>query len=29
MLLLDVKSLNAVPLFVILSQFGINFFKTE
>jgi len=29
MSLLDVKSLNAVSIFVILSQFGPNFFKTE
>jgi len=27
--LLDVKSLNVVPVFVILSQFGLNFVKTE
>ena len=27
--ILDVKSLNVVPVFVILSQFGPNFFKTE
>jgi len=29
MSLLDVKSLNAVPAFVIVSQFDFNFFKTE
>jgi len=27
--LLDVKSINVVPVFVILSQFGPNFFKTK
>jgi len=27
--LLDVKSLNVVLVFVIFSQFGLNFFKTE
>jgi len=27
--LLDVKSLNVVPVFVILSQFGPKFFKIE
>jgi len=29
MSLLDVKSLNVVPIFVILSQFGPNFVKNE
>jgi len=29
MSLLDVKSLNVVPVFIILSQFGLNSFKTE
>jgi len=27
--LLDVKSLNVVPVFIILSQFGPKFFKIE
>jgi len=29
MSLLDVKNLNIVPIFIILFQFGLNFFKTE
>jgi len=27
--LLDVKIFNVIPVFFILSQFGLNFFKTE